>query len=226
MKREFLLKIIVLFSLSSILMLCLGSGAYAQPRGRLQNIKIGFDRIFISGATYSLEDSSTSESLSNADQLVGNVIYGEVIFFDSLGLIAESTMVPLRREFELLSGSTVIGDVTESTTILMYGANFYFNRASGRGFKFYFGLATGTITADYSYSDASTGTGLAGASSTLAVPVNSIRLGIDWIMGKAGIRLQFQSLTGLTADTDDLSGFRQTSDYTASDLGIGVLAFF
>ncbi|MBI3993977.1 MAG: hypothetical protein HY342_11940 [Candidatus Lambdaproteobacteria bacterium] len=199
----------------------------AQARDTAPTIKVGFDRVFLSGATYTLEESSTTTSYSNADQMVGNVVYVEYVLFERLGLIGEYALVPFTRQFELEdSASSVVADVSEAASVSMLGANLYFNKATGRGLKYFFGLSTGTFSATHKMGDTSTGTGLAGSSSALSVPVNALRLGVEWMLGNAGIRVQYQSLSGELDDTTQFTGFKQTVSYTAAELGIGVLVFF
>ena len=201
--------------------------AQAQGRDTSPTIKFGFDRVLLSGATYTLEDSTSTTSYSNAEQMVGNVIYAEYVLFERLGLIGEFAAVPFRRQFDLKdSASSVVAAVSESASVGMLGANLYFNKATGRGLKYFFGLSTGAFSATHKMGDTSTGTGLAGSSSALSVPVNALRLGVEWMLGNAGVRVQYQSLSGELDDTTQFTGFKQTVSYTAAELGIGVLAFF
>ena len=62
--------------------------------------------------------------------------------------------------------------------------------------------------------------------SSQSVPVNVLRLGMDWITDKAGIRAVISSQTGEAADTEAITGYKQTLNYTAIVAGIGVFAFF
>ncbi|MBI4081356.1 MAG: hypothetical protein HY423_01970 [Candidatus Lambdaproteobacteria bacterium] len=194
--------------------------AFAQFQAKEPNLKIGLNRVIVAGATYTLDDGTTA--LTNSDNLVGNELFAEYIFFGRLGVELGATLTPLARTYDLESGNTLVSTVTETTTSALLGANLYFGRNRARGFNFFFGLGTGY----YSTAHAFKGGTLGEQSSSQQVPVNMLKFGMDWMLEQAGLRFQYAMLSGKLSDTEAIPSNTQTLDYTASVLTVGVLAFF
>jgi len=186
--------------------------AQAQFRGREPNLKIGLNRVMVSGANYEVDGvGDTSEPF------VGNDLFIEYVFFGRIGVELAYSLTPYTRTSDLDTG---LSD-TESVTSALAGANLYFGRNRTRGFNFFFGLATGTYSSKHEFD----GGALDGQTASQTVPVNVMKLGVDWIMEQAGLRLQYGVVSGKLTESEDL-GVAQTLDYNASLLTVGVLAFF
>lgn len=194
----------------------------APSRGGKSNTKIGLNRVSLSGATYTLADSTGSVEATNSDPLTGNELYLEYIFFGRIGLELGVGVTEMTRSYELESGGTNLGNVKESARSALVGLNLYFSDHSSPGVKTFFGLGGGVITVDHAISGGSLG----GQSSSQTVPVNTLKLGLDWIKENSGLRVQAFSHTGETIDTEAIEGYTQTVDYTATGFSIGVFAFF
>ncbi len=128
----------------------------------------------------------------------------------------------MERDYELTTVDTAQVDETVRST--MIGANLYFTDAAGKGFKLLAGLATGFMSVSHEF----TGGTLDGQSSSVSVPVNSIKLGAEWVLDNAGARLAYHMLSGELTDSEALqaAGFEQGFDYTATMLTLGIFAFF
>lgn len=196
--------------------------ASAQVRRGQSTAKIGLVRTFVSGVKYELEETASSTTASNSDAMEGNELFLEYIFFSRIGLELATGLTEMTRNYDLKSDGTTISSVEESARTTLLGLNFYFSDHGSPGVKFFFGLGTGIISVSHKFSGGTLGS----QSSSQSVPVNVLRLGMDWITDKAGIRAVVSSQTGEAADTETLTGYKQTLNYSATVAGIGVFAFF
>lgn len=199
------------------------SAASAQIRRGQSTAKIGLVRTFVSGVKYELEETASSTTASNSDAMEGNELFLEYVFFSRIGLELATGLTEMVRNYDLLkTDGTKISTVEESARTTLLGLNFYFSEHGSPGVKFFFGLGTGVVSVSHKFS----GDPLGNQSSSQSVPVNVLRLGLDWITDKAGIRAHVSSQTGEAADTETITGYKQTLNYSATVVGIGVFAFF
>jgi opacity protein-like surface antigen len=210
--------------LAVALLLCGSFAAHGQgpARGRQSNTKIGLNRVNLSGATYTLAETAGTTEVSNSDALTGNEVFLEYIFFGRIGLEFTLGLTEMQRSYELSSGGTTISNVEESARSALLGLNLYFSDHASPGIKTFFGLGSGVVSVDHSLRGGTLGT----QSSSVAVQVNTLKLGLDWIKENSGLRVQVLSQTGEDIDTQAIAGYTQTVDYTATGLSIGVFAFF
>lgn len=208
-------------AVAALILLALGSDAAAQARraGGGGGVMIGVNRTFVSGATFTLEDTATPPSASNDDSMLANELFLEWLVFNRVGLELDIGLTELERTYEL---NSVLGSVEETARPIMLGANLYFKDHGRRGFRGFVGLGTGTVSVDYKFSGGSVGS----ASSSHSVSVNALKVGLDWQTETAGLRTQLISWIGKLTDTESISGFKQTVDYTATVFTIGVFAIF
>ena len=209
-----------------LLALTLASPAMAQDGRRRSGptMKVGFNRQMLSGYTYTLEDTGTTTEYTNSDPMQGNEISMEYVFFDRMGFEVGVGVTPLARNYELTMGATKV-TVEEKARTLLYGANLYFNGASGNGFKFLAGLNTGRMTVSHSFDGA--GSAVDQKSSTVPITLNGIKLGFEWLSDNAGARLTYGTLTGgRKVKNTPVAAWDQTYAYTAAMLTLGIFAFF
>ena len=196
--------------------------ASAQTRRGQSTVKMGLSRTFVGGATYQLEETATATTTSNSDTMQGNELFLEYVFFGRIGLELATGLTEMVRNYELESGGTTISSVEESARITLIGLNLYFNDHGSPGIKYYFGLGAGVASVSHTF----TGGTLGSQSSSQSVPLNVLKVGLDWITDKAGLRVQVATQSGEATDTEAITGYKQTLDYGATIIGIGVFAFF
>lgn len=209
-------------ALAVLLLLGWSAPADAQIRGRQSNTKIGLNRINLSGVTYTLTDSAGATEATNSDALEGNEVFLEFVFFGRIGLEFGVGLTEMVRNYELETGGTTISNVEEVARPATVGLNLYFRDHASPGFKFFFGLATGLVSVSHTFRGGTLGE----QSSSQSVPINILKIGMDWIKDKAGFRAQVFSQTGELTDTEAIADFTQNLNYTATGLSIGVFAFF
>ena len=214
-------RLLLLLMLSG-LFFTLAQPALAQRRGSVPNVKIGLNRQLLSGYTYSLEEDATGTSVSNADGMQGNEIFAEYIFFEMISLELGYGLTTLARSYDLEDSGTKISTVNESVSTVLVGSNLYFNGSSGTGLKYFLGLDTGIYTVAHDFSGGTLGE----ETSSIPVAVNTIKLGVDWLMTNAGFRFQYLNVTGEDSDTSAISGYTQNFVFESGVATIGVLAFF
>jgi len=185
-------------------------------------IKIGLNHQIVTGASYTLEDTAGTTSVSNSDTMTGTELFLEWLIFNRVGLELGASVTPLERTYELESGGTTVSEVTESAQLIVFGANLYLNRRTSRGFQYLIGVGGGTLTVSHEFKNGSLGN----QSSSLTLPVTFIKVGVDYLIRGGGARLQFSSFTGSARDIDEISGYKQTLDYNLGILGLGVFIFF
>lgn len=211
-----------------LLLLAVGTSAQAQLLGGGEstgaaNIRIGFNRNLVSGVTYTLDNTSGTTSASNSDSLTGNDLTAEIILFNRFGVELNVGLLPMEREYKLEEADgTLIANVDESARLISLSTSLYFQDLSTTGFKFFFGLGAGIVQVSHEFSDGTLGP----ESSDETITVNLIKFGVDWLTDKAGLRVQIVSMEGDTQDGQEIPGFEQTINYTATVATIGVFTFF
>ena len=213
--QRIILAALVLFLFSGV--------ALGQGRGKGPTMKAGLIRTMISSPTYTIENTDGSVTANNADPMTGNDVFFEYILFDRLGLELETGLTAAVRDYQLKdAGGTVITNVSESSRPVILGMNLYFSSHSGSGLKPYIGLGAGQMGVSMELN----GGILAQQTFSHTVPLNTIKLGFDWIKDNSGARLEAMSIAGSTIDTTSISGYTQTVDYNATVVGIALFAFF
>jgi hypothetical protein len=201
----------------------LAVGSPAQAAGGEPNIKIGLDRLSMTGATYTHETLAAASQEKNKDALSGADLFIEWIASDHFGLEVAGTIAPLERSYKLGSGATPVSDnVNESASYTTVGVNLYFTRATRKGFQYSIGVATGTVQVKHEFEGGTLGK----ASSSSAFAITAVKMGVEWVTELAGVRLQYQSTSGAASNTTELTGVKQTVDYSGGILALGVYAFF
>jgi hypothetical protein len=212
------------FSLFLAAALCLGAtlGASAALAAREPNMKMGLSRATLTGATYTYKNTATNTEYSNSDQLVGTELFFEYLLSDNFSIEADTTVSPLERSFELGTQGSVAQNVKESGTYTLLGANLYFTKATSKGFQLLMGVATGAMAVGYTFSGGTIGT----KSTASAAKVNTVRLALDWLTELAGLRVQYQLVTGSDTDAAVFTGAKQIVTYSGGTASVGVYAFF
>lgn len=202
-------------------LLVLGTAVYAV--GGEPSIKIGLDRVSLSGATYTHETIATGNEETNNDAMAGADLFIEWVASDHFGLEIAGTVAPLSRSYQLGSGATPVSEnVSESASYTTLGVNLYFTRATRKGFQYAVGVATGTMQVKQEFEGGTLGK----ASSSTSFPITAVKLAVEWVTEMAGARLQYLGFNGSSSNTTELSGVKQTVNYTAGALSLGVYAFF
>ena len=209
---------------SAILLLALATSAYGQGRqGRGSTMKAGLVRTIISGPAYTIENADGSVSATNADPLTGNDVFFEYVLFNRLGLEARTGLTAATRNYQLDdSTGAVLTNVTESARPTTVGMNLYFAGHTGAGLKPFLGLGAGQVAVALEFS----GGTLPVQTITQTVPLNTLKLGVDWVKENSGIRLEVVSQSGSIIDTSSIATYTQTVDYTGTVIGVALYAFF
>jgi hypothetical protein len=195
------------------------AAAPAWGRGE-PSIKIGINRVVISGSEYAHQDATGT--YTDSEVLSGTDLMFEWVASDHFSLEITSAVTPLRRSYELGPTGSVAANVNETVGYTLIGANLYFTRTSTRGIQYLLGVSTGTATVKHEFEGGTVGT----VSTSNTVPVSAIRFAVDWVTELAGVRLQYQGYSGTTSNTTQIVGTKQTVNFTGNALGIGVYAFF
>lgn len=182
--------------------------------------KVGMSQAFVSGASLTLEDPGAN-IYTNTDSMAGNIVFAELLFMGKLGLEVNFSLTPLIRNFEILETAGTSISAQEKTTVSMGGMNIYFNAPIG-GFIFFFGLGTGTYSVKHDYIGGTLGTD----SSKVTIPINTMKLGADWVTKGGGLRLQYLINTGKATTQTNASLWKVTSDYTAGLFAVSIFALF
>jgi hypothetical protein len=206
---------------AGFLALALAAGLLAATPGLSRaELKIGLDEVQLTGAKYTHDNAGTKSS--DAATMVGTNFNLEWLPTGYFGLEVDYSLSPLERTYQLGTNGAVSNNVTEAASLLTYGFNLYFGRDERRGWHPVVGVATGTAAVTQKFE-----AGTLGAQSTHAsVDLNILKLGVDWVLSYAGLRLQYQMWTGSKSNSTQLTGIRQTNDYTGSAIDIGVFADF
>lgn len=212
---------------TALLLMAFSSPAWAQLAApQLGTIKVGMNRTIFNGATYKVEDDAGTVSGSESGSMSGTDVFIEYILFGRFGVEASTTLSRPRRSFELNDGTaTLMSEVEDRHRTSLFGLNVYLNDHAKGGLKYYFGLATGETRVTRNLGGSGTLSAFNGTYQD-TVPVETLKLGVDWILEKAGIRVQYISMTGSATDRNTLTGYNETVSYDATVLAIGAFAFF
>ncbi|MBF0280214.1 MAG: hypothetical protein HQM13_20610 [SAR324 cluster bacterium] len=216
--------------------------------------KVGLNRL-TSGVTYKYETKVqnlatdtdfTTLSKDSSGSIANTEFMLEYIFFGLFGLEVNFNLTPGIRNFSFDTSNEKIGDIVEEVkSSVLYGSNFYFSDHSSPGFKLFAGIQTGDFLVTHTYSNGGDRPVTVSASdaalladnfkasqvSTITVPVQIIKLGIDWIREAVGFRFQLTSITSETKTSAGLGknkvGNKQSETITLSGgANIGIFAHF
>ncbi|HEX7926687.1 MAG TPA: hypothetical protein VF678_03785 [bacterium] len=197
----------------------LGVATAAHAVGGDPSFKMGLDRLSYTGATYTHETIATSAKETNSDVLSGADAFFEWVASEHFGLEYTTTITPLQRSYKL---GAVSDNVNESTSLSLPGVNLYFTKANRKGLQYAVGVATGTASVKQEFEGGTLGK----KSTTASVPVTAVKLGVEWVTNLAGVRLQYQAMTGSASNTTEVTGVKQTVNYNGSLLSLGVYTYF
>lgn len=217
-------KIAILLLVTLLTAVMLASAANAQQRrsrSSKQNMKLGLNRQMVTGYTFTIEAAGGAPSYDNAEGTQGNELYFEWVFSDRISFEMGSSITPMVRSYDLgVNGA--FSSVSESSKITLTGANLYFGSAGSEGIVFFTGLATGKVAIAHEF----TGGSLGDQTSSASVPVNTLKLGMDWVMAGANARLMYSMVSGDYSDSTSITGYKLSYDYKATILTLGVSAYF
>ncbi len=234
--------------------LVLVPNAYAQL-AKQKKWKIGLNRL-TTGVTYKYEteylenqaDTTTSEiSKSSSGDVSNTELMIEYIFAGRFGLEFNLNLTPGIRNYSFETNNEKIGDIVESVQSgFLFGSNLYFSDHSADGFKFFAGLLTGSFTVTHVYSNGGDRPASltseqealladnfkSSQTSSKTVPVQIIKLGMDWIRESVGFRAQFITVQASETVTSSTLGKteqneKQTETVTLSGgLALGIFSHF
>lgn len=200
-------------------LLLTAAGCLAPTLARA-DFKVGLDEVDLSGAKYTHDANGTKTTVST--DMVGTQLALEWLPTDFVGFEIDYSAAPLQRNYELGSSGAISNNVTETASFTTFGANFYPFREEKRGIHPLIGVAAGTIDVSQKFE----GGTLGNVSTTNSVTINQLKLGLEWVGNRAGVRLQYGIWSGSTSNTTKLTGVRQTNDYSGSAVSLGVFALF
>ncbi len=241
MLRNLIHKHLPLMLCLAVMFFCAESPLYAAKKSR--NWRIGLGRL-ITNTYYGYDtqrrssdggDISTDINKTSTGQIYSSSLVFEYIFGGrkSPALFGVEfdygTSTGIRNYTFEESGSkngktTKIGDITESlSTNYLYGGNIFFSDAGEPGFNWSIGLMTGEMIVKHEFTDGgsrdddSTDSWTnfnSSQSSTLTVPVELMKFGVEYILETSGIRFEYFSTKQTFFGSDDA----ETKD--SSNLGV------
>ena len=201
-----------------LLSLFLCSGV-VQAKKKSKNLKLGLNR-FNTAVSYRYEtqrfadeDAETAEEpviATNSGSISATDLMFEWIAFGLVGVEVDVGTTSGRQNFTFVTPSkededTKIGDIVETVqTQVLTGINMYFGDHEYPGFKPFFGVLTGSYLVVHEFSnggerDDDQYDDLVGfrnsQSSTITVPAQVLKIGVDWLLENVGMRFQFLSIT-------------------------------
>lgn len=217
--------------------------------------KIGLNR-FSTGVTYKYESrfkettdettftafsKTSSGSVSNTEFMI------EYIFAGLLGVELNFNLTPGIRNFTFETTNEKVGDIVEQVKSgALFGANLYFSDHTSPGFKMFAGVLTGSFLVTHVFSNggdrpvtlsddevSALATNFkSNQTSSITVPVQILKGGIDWIKDTVGFRFQLSAIQA--SETKTSSGLaktqlsqKQTETITLSGgLTLGVFGHF
>ena len=184
------------------------------------DFKVGLDQVQLTGATYTHNDAATKPT--NSTVLSGTQVTLEYLPTDNFGLELASSALPLGRTYPLGPQGAISQNVTEQASYGTFGANMYLFREERMGLHAVVGIAAGTVSVSQKFEGGTLGS----VSSSNSVGINVAKLGLDWVINKAGFRLRFEQWTGEATSATKIPGVRQTNSYSGSAATLGVFSFF
>lgn len=228
--------------------------AYAQFQ-KQKKWKVGLNR-FNAGISYKYDtdrydtsSSTTAEteaSENSAGTIAATTVMMERIFLGLFGVELDIGITSGRRNYTFETTSkddekTKIGDIVETTKpTYLYGANWYFKDHSSPGWKIFFGVLTGVFSVTHEYSNGGerdddeddTLTAFRSTqTSSKNVPVQVLKLGVDWIRESVGIRFEYLMIDGIYQTSAALPKTRNSQNQhetvtLTGGLSLGVFAHF
>ncbi|MBF0287985.1 MAG: hypothetical protein HQM14_09215 [SAR324 cluster bacterium] len=219
------------FALMIIIALFGMSTAHAQLQ-KQKKWKVGLNR-FSSGVNYKYEanfkenvsdTAYTKISKTSAGNIANTEFMLEYIFFGLMGLEVNFNLTPGVRNFSFNTTNEKIGDIVEEVKSgALYGVNFYFSDHTSPGFKFFAGILTGSFLVTHTFSNGGDRPATlttdqealladnfkAAQTSTITVPVQILKGGMDWIREAVGFRFQVSAIQA--SETKTSSGLGKTS---------------
>ncbi|MFI5400419.1 MAG: hypothetical protein ACHQZQ_05145 [SAR324 cluster bacterium] len=191
---------------------------------------VGLDEVQLSGAKYTFNDNLTNPS--NSGSMVGTDLVLEWLPSNRFGIEADYGVLPLERRYQLGTAGAISNNVTERATPALLGANLYLTPNDKPGIHPTFGVAYGQLDVRQQFD----GGTLGHLVTHNTVPINVLKLGLEWVFGSAVfgggpssfgvLRLQYQAWTGGRVNTSAITGVRQELDYNSSAIVLGAAASF
>lgn len=223
---------------------------YGQESGG-KNWKIGLNR-FTGSVAY---EYATEGKTTEADTVVSDPITAsstgststtdfmvEYILFGQMGIEIDTNLTPGTRSFTFTDDhDTKIGDVVESLSNSgLYGLNMYFMDHNSGGVKPFLGLLTGNFTVTHAYSNGGDRSDdeedtlseyKASQTSTIVIPAQVFKAGIDWIFDTVVLRLQYISILGEVNTSSalgatDLDEKQEETVTLSGGYGLGIFGHF
>lgn len=147
----------------------------------------------------------TSVSRDSAGSIYNTELMAEYIFFKMIGLEINLNLSPGQRNFAFETDNEQIGNIVEEVkSVGLLGMNFYFGEHT-EGLNYYLGFMTGSFTVTHSFTDGGDRpANLTTAeidlkaqnfntsqSSSIAVPVRLIKIGLDWVLERVGFNVYY-----------------------------------
>jgi outer membrane protein W len=152
----------------------------------------------------------------------GTQVTLEYLPTDNFGLELSYSLLPLGRTYQLGPQGATSQNVTEQASYGAFGANIYLFREERTGLHPVVGIAAGSVTVSQKFEGGTLGS----FSTTNSVGINVAKVGLDWVINKAGFRLRFEQWTGEATSAAKIPGIRQTNSYGGSVASLGVFSFF
>jgi hypothetical protein len=155
------------------------------------------------------EDSTTKVSANNSGQLYSTSLVLEYLFGGRkspalFGVEFDLGTSTGQRNFTIENENKKIGDVLQKlNTNFLYGGNVFFSDGGEEGFNWSIGLMTGTVSVKQTFQNGNVYDGSTDPDSTITynssqesshtIPVEILKLGLEWILETAVFRFEYFS---------------------------------
>jgi len=214
MKKTVLFLILIAMVSSSIL--------FAQAR-RTRESKNKFGSVYhvISGSDFTLTNTTTGETGTASDSIVGAVFFYERIFDSKFSMGLNGTSF-LERNMTIAVGSETLEVVEQSTLILLHFKAYHKDHSAG-GIKPYLGVGVGSLSVSSTITSA---TDTTGSTTSATIPITVISAGLDYFWESGGFRVEVGYLTGERSDLEGHDTYAAKYQATGSTGSIGVYWLF
>lgn len=183
-------------------------------------IKLGVDAVDLTAATYTHDTAGIKDS--DRGNMVGAQLTLEYLPIERFGLEVAYSLSPLQRSYQLGNGGATANNVTEQASYTTIGANMYPFYRRREGLHPLIGVATGQLNVTQKFQGGTVGN----VSTSNTVNITIVKLGLEWVIERAGFRLQYQQWSGETTNTTKIVGVRQTNSYDGAAVSLGVFSLF
>ena len=206
-------KILASLIFASVILTILPEDSFSQRRRNsgTKNIKIGLQR-WVNNISYTYETRVSKEGtfeeikLTSQGAMPDTELLLEYVLSQRVGIEVGVGIIPAVRDFELKAESQSVGEIKQTLSMkYLFGINAYFSAIGGNGFKPFSGIGVGSfsvasayknggrVNSNLSEKEQSDLIAIFPEKQTVVTAVQGqyLKLGVDWLIDAAGLRLQY-----------------------------------